>query len=127
MVKNLSELEALIRTLGRSYTKYENSILTKVKIADEEIGIVLTLNNETGTLRIAIPLDIEPLEKALAILLHENFISTMYKIGIDYEGYLVVLNDLPSRCINTVKDLKEVLLNTIEGAKSLLKRSRSEE
>jgi len=127
LVKSISDLEALIRALGSSYTKRENNILTRIAIAKgEEIGVVLTLDNKANVLRVAIPLDVEPFEKALNVLLHENFVSTTYKIGIDYEGYLVIINDLPSRCINTVKDLKEVLLNTIEGARSILKRSEHE-
>jgi len=125
---SIDELEVLVRALGLPYQKRENAILTSYKTeTGEEIGIVISLEQETESVRVAAPLDVEPLPQALSWFLEENFTSTTYKYTIDTEGFITVVYDLPAKCIRTARDLREAIVEVIEGAKKVLERVEKEE
>ena len=123
-MSKLDELEMLIRAIGLNYRKHGDSIL--VEYVDRKygnIGIVVQYDEASDTVRIAAPLDVEPYEEALRLLLEENFSSQTYKYAIDYEGFITIVYDLPRKCIRTARDLREAIIEVIEGAKKVLERS----
>ncbi len=126
MVSSLSELEVLVRAIGLSYRRRENNLL--LEYDDKRfgrIGLVITLIPETRSVRIAAPLDVEPLDEALSWFLRTNFESYGYKYTIDYEGFITVVYDLPARCVNTVSELRDAVLEVIEGARRVLERTET--
>ena len=123
----LDELEVLVRALGLVYARSGDTILVEIEEEGRRIGIAITYDNISDTVRIAAPLDVEPLKEALEWFLEENFKSTTYKYSIDYEGFVAVVYDLPRRCVRTARDLREAILHVVEGAKRVLERTVEEE
>ena len=127
MVTGFSELEILVKALGLPYTRKENNLL--LEYYDEKhgkIGLVVSYIAETNTIRIAAPLDVEPLEEALSWFLRTNFENYSYKYTIDYEGFITVVYDLPKKCVNSVADLKEAILEVVDGARKVLERTETQ-
>ena len=123
----LDELEVLVRALGLVYARRGDAILVEIEEEGRRIGIAITYDSISDTVRIAAPLDVEPLKEALEWFLEENFKSTTYKYSIDYEGFVAVIYDLPRRCVRTARDLREAILHVVEGAKRVLERTVEEE
>ncbi len=123
----LDELEVLVRALGLVYVRQRDAILVEVEEEGRRIGIAITYDEVSDAVRIAAPLDVEPLPEALGWYLEENFRSTTYKYTIDYEGFVTVVYDLPRRCIRTARDLREALVQVVAGAKRVLERVVEEE
>jgi hypothetical protein len=127
MVSDLSELEAMIRALGLSYRRVEGALVAEYEDPRHgRLGIVFSLEQDTKTLRIAIPLDVEPYREALPEILRENFTSTTYKYALDYEGFLTVVYDVPSTCIDNALQLRELVLYALDGARRILERVEEE-
>ncbi len=122
----LDELEVLVRALGLVYARQRDAILVEVEEGGERIGIAITYDEISDTVRVAAPLDVEPLPEALSWFLEESFKSTTYKYTIDYEGFVAVVYDLPRRCIRTARDLREAILHVVQGAKRVLERVERE-
>lgn len=118
----LDELEVLVRALGLVYARQRDAILVEVEEGGERIGIAITYDEISDTVRVAAPLDVEPLPEALSWFLEESFKSTTYKYTIDYEGFVAVVYDLPRRCLRTARDLREAILHVVQGAKRVLER-----
>jgi len=128
MVSDLSELEAMIRALGLTYRKVEGALVAEYEDAKHgRLGIVFSVERETETLRIAIPLDVEPYEEALREVLRENFTSTTYKYALDYDGFLTVVYDVPANCIDNALQLRELVLYALDGARRVLERVEEEQ
>ncbi len=128
MVSTLSELANLLRLLRLEYRRMGESLVASYE--DEKhgsIGLVFSLERDTNTLRVAVPLDVEPTEQGLRILLEENFTSTTYKYAIDYEGFIAVVYDVPAGCVNDVRSLREIVLHVVEGARRVLERTVKEQ
>jgi len=127
MVSDLSELEAMIRAMGLSYRRIEGSLVAEYEDPRHgRLGIVFSLEQDTKTLRIAIPLDVEPYKEALSEILRENFTSTTYKYALDYEGFLTVVYDVPANCIDNALQLRELVLYALDGARRILERVEEE-
>ncbi|ABM80438.1 hypothetical protein [Hyperthermus butylicus] len=127
MVSDLSELETMVRLLRLPYRRMGDSVVAS--FSDEkygEIGLVYTLDRDTGSLRVAAPLDVEPTSEGLRVILEENFTSTTYKYALDYEGFITVVYDVQADCVRDVRKLREITLYVVEGAKRILERSRPE-
>ena len=118
----LDELEVLVRALGLVYARQRDAILVEVEEGGRRIGIAITYDEISDTVRVAAPLDVEPLPGALSWFLEESFKSTTYKYTIDYDGFVAVVYDLPRRCVRTARDLREAILHVVEGAKRVLER-----
>ena len=128
MVTSFSELEVLVRALGLPYQKREQNLLLEYR--DEKygrIGLVVSYLHEANTIRFAAPLDVEPLEQALQWFLRSSFESYSYKYTVDYEGFITVVYDLPRKCVNTVADVREAILEVLEGARKVLERTETRE
>ena len=119
----IEELEVLVRALGLPYTRREGSLIVSVEDAKHgTLNVVVMYDEESDTVRLASPLDVEPYREALQWFLSENFTSTTYKYALDYDGFVAVVYDLPSKCVRTAKDLREAILEVVEGAKRVLER-----
>ncbi len=122
-MSRIDELEVLVRALGLPYTRREGNLI--VSIEDRRYGtinVVVMYDEESDTVRIASPLDVEPYTEALQWFLSENFTSTTYKYALDYEGFIAVVYDMPSRCVRTARDLREAVFEVVEGARRVLER-----
>ena len=84
-------------------------------------------DRDTGVLRVAAPLDVEPTREGLRILLEENFTSATYKYALDYEGFITVVYDLPGEYVDNARKLREAILYVVDGARRVLERTRVEE
>ncbi len=127
MVSSLSELEVLVKALGLPYRRERDAIL--VEYEDKKygrIGLVIMLVREADVVRVAAPLDVEPLDEALSWFLRSNFENYSYKYTIDYDGFITVVYDLPRTCVNTVSSLREAVLEVVEGAKRVLERTETQ-
>ncbi|AEM39248.1 hypothetical protein Pyrfu_1390 [Pyrolobus fumarii 1A] len=118
----LDELEVLVRALGLVYARQRDAILVEIEEDGERIGIAITYDEVSDTVRVAAPLDVEPLPEALSWYLEENFKSTTYKYALDYDGFVTVVYDLPRRYIRTARDLREAIVSVVSGAKRVLER-----
>ena len=111
MVSDLSELESMIRALGLAYRRMEGMLVAEYEDPRHgRLGIVFSVEQDTKTLRIAIPLDVEPYQEALGSILRENFTSTTYKYALDYDGFLTVVYDVPAECVDNALQLRELVL-----------------
>jgi hypothetical protein len=127
-VNNLSDLESMIRALGLTYRRVEGSLVAEYE--DKRfgrLGLVFSFDQDTKTVRIAIPLDVEPYEEALGQLLRENFTSTTYKYALDYDGFITVVYDVPADCIDNALQLRELVLYALDGARRILERTEEEQ
>ncbi len=118
----LDEIEVLVRALGFLYERRENAILLEVEEEGKKVGIAITYDEVSGTVRVAAPLDVEPLPEALSWYLEENFTSTTYKYTIDTEGFVTVVYDLPRKCLRTARELREAITHVVTGALRVLER-----
>ncbi len=126
-MSKIDEIEVMVRALGIPYSRREgNLILTVEEPGYGRIGVVISYDEESDMVRIAVPLDVEPYQEALQWFLAENFTSTSYKYAIDYDGFIAVVYDLPSRCIRSARDIREAVLEVLEGAKRVLERTEEE-
>jgi hypothetical protein len=127
-VSRIDELEVMVRALGLPYSKREGALLITMQVEGYgEVGVVVSYDEESDRVRIAVPLDVEPYHEALTWFLSENFTSTTYKYAIDYDGFVAVVYDVPSRCVRSARDLREAILEVVEGAKRVLERVEEEE
>jgi len=81
---------------------------------------------EDGVVRVAVPTDVEPSVEGLRWLLAENFSAggLLYKYGVDYEGFVVVVVDVPAGCVGSARDLRVLIGAVVEGYRRLLERVR---
>jgi hypothetical protein len=127
MVNSIEGLEAFIRVIGLAYTKRGDVLIVEYEHKEMgKIGLVIQYEGSTKTVRVSIPTDIEPTTEGTTWLLHENFSNSNYKYAIDYDGFIVVLQDYPSDCIGNARSLKEAILNVVEGYKRLMERVKVE-
>ena len=91
-----------------------------------EVGLFVGL--EDGVVRVAVPTDVEPTVEGLRWLLAENFSGggLLYKYGVDYDGFVVVLVDVPAGCVGSARDLRGLIGAVVEGYRRLLERVRVE-
>ncbi len=128
MVSDLSELESMIRALGLTYRRMEGMLLAEYEDPKHgKLGVVFSVEQDTKTLRIAIPLDVEPYQEALGNILRENFTSTTYKYALDYDGFLTVVYDVPAECVDNALQLRELVLYALDGARRILSRVEEKE
>ena len=128
MVSDLSELESMIRALGLTYRRMEGMLVAEYEDPKHgRLGIVFSIEQDTKTLRIAIPLDVEPYREALGSILRENFTSTTYKYALDYDGFLTVVYDVPAECVDNALQLRELVLYALDGARRILSRVEEKE
>ncbi len=128
MVSDLSELESMIRALGLAYRRMEGMLVAEYEDPRHgRLGIVFSVEQDTKTLRIAIPLDVEPYQEALGSILRENFTSTTYKYALDYDGFLTVVYDVPAECVDNALQLRELVLYALDGARRILSRVEEKE
>jgi len=118
----LDEIEVLVRALGLLYERRGDAILVEVEEEGRRVGIAITYDEVSDSIRVAAPLDVEPLPQALSWYLEENFSSTTYKYTIDTEGFVTVVYDLPRRCVRTARDLREAIMHVVTGALRVLER-----
>lgn len=127
MVRSMSDLEVYVRALGLSYSRVEGSLVLEYTAREgERIGVVVSYEGDTGVVRVAAPLDVEPTREGLRVLLEENFTSTTYKYALDYEGFITVVYDLPGDYVDNARKLREAILYVVEGARRVLERTREE-
>ncbi len=125
-MSKLADLEVMVRALGLPYQKKDGNILLSVKDKKYgEIGVVVSYDENTNSVRITAPLDVEPYHEALSWFLSENFTNTTYKYAIDYDGFVAVVYDLPANCIKSARDLREAIVEVVEGAKKVLERTEA--
>ncbi len=123
-MSQIDEVEVLVRALGLPFRRQEGSLILSYQDPKHgEIGVVISYEESSDTLRIVVPLDVEPYPEALRLLLEENFSSTTYKYALDYEGFIAVVYDLPRRCVKTARDLREAIVEAVAGARRILERS----
>jgi hypothetical protein len=128
MVSDISDVEVYVRALGLPYSRAHGSIVVEHRDRrGEPIGIAIMYDRDTGVLRVAAPLDVEPTREGLRILLEENFTSTTYKYALDYEGFITVVYDLPGEYVDNARKLREAILYVVDGARRVLERTRVEE
>ncbi|KSW11447.1 hypothetical protein CF15_00905 [Pyrodictium occultum] len=61
MVRSMSDLEVYVRALGLSYSRVEGSLVLEYTAREgERIGVVVSYEGDTGVVRVAAPLDVEP-------------------------------------------------------------------
>ncbi len=127
MVNSIEGLEAFVRIMGLTYAKRGDVLIVEYEHQEiGKIGLVVQYDSSTKTVRVSIPTDIEPTTEGTTWLLHENFSNFNYKYAIDYDGFIVVLQDNPGVCIGNARNLKETILNVIEGYKRLIERVKTE-
>jgi len=123
MVSDLGGLEALVRALGLRVRRLEDSLLVEAEARGlGTVGIVVTYDVNTGFVRVAVPTDVEPTEEGLRWLLGENFRVTSYKYGIDYEGFIVVIVDVPGEAVENARILRRLITEVLEGARRLMEK-----
>ena len=123
MVSGVEGLEAFLRVIGLSYVRRENSLVAEYRHPRlGSVGIVVSFEQDTGTVRVAVPTDVEPTREGLLWLLQENFSSTSYKYAVDYEGFITIVYDVPSACVDNARRLRELITETIHGYERLMER-----
>lgn len=123
MVSGIEGLEAFLRVLGLGYVRRGDSLL--VEVEDRRlggVGVVVSFDPDTGFVRVAVPTDVEPTEGGLWWLLRENFSVTTYKYGLDYDGFIVVLVDVPGEAVGSARDLRRLVAEAVEGYRRLMER-----
>lgn len=122
-MSSLEGLEAFVRVLGLPYRRHGDSIV--VEFEDPRlgsVGIVVFYEGDTGVVRIVVPTDVEPTPGGLRWLLEENFRTTTYKYGLDYEGFVAVIVDLPAEAVENARSLRRGLAEAVEGVRRLMER-----
>jgi len=123
-VSSREGLEAFIRVLGLPYRRLGGDYVVEVERQGlGRVGLVVSLQEDVGFVRVAVPTEVEPTEEGLRWLLSENFRAATYKYGLDYEGFVVVLVDAPAEAVGNARALRRLMAEAVEGYRRLMERT----
>lgn len=129
MVSSREGLEAFLRVLGLPYRRLGGDYVVEVAGGRGlgRVGLVVSLQEDVGFVRVAVPTEVEPTEEGLRWLLSENFRAATYKYGLDYEGFVVVVVDAPAEAVGNARALRRLMAEAVEGYRRLVERTVREE